>query len=170
MTDWLVVLVPLFKSVHITALSLWCGGLIAMPLMLAKHDPAVPQEDYDRIRKATHLTYTLGLTPSAVIAVIAGTWLIFMRDTFAPWFYAKLFFVMLLVAAHVWIGHVLVLVAEASHKVQPPKPYLPISAVLVSVVGILAMVLGKPELDWIQFPSWFLESMDGRLPFEVPRL
>lgn len=170
MIDWILAMTPLFKAVHIGALCVWCGGLLAMPLMLARHDPAGSQDDYHRVRKATHLTYTLGVTPSAVITVIAGTWLIFMQQTFHPWFYAKLACVMLLVSAHMWIGHILASVAETSGRIHPPKPYLPMTAILVPLMGILVLVLGKPDLGWVQFPSWLLEPIGGRLPFEVPRL
>ena len=170
MIDLLLAMIPLFKAVHVTALCLWCGGLLALPLMLSRHDPAVTQEDYRRIRKATHLGYTLAVTPAAVIAVITGTWLIFLRETFHPWFYAKLVCVMLLVAAHVWVGYMLVNVAATSGKVRPPRPFLPVAAMLAAITGILIFVLGKPELSWFQFPSWLLEPVGGRLPFDVPRL
>lgn len=170
MIDWLLPFVPLVKAVHIVGLCLWCGGLVALPFMLARHDPAVSQDDFRRIREATHFTYTLCVTPAAVVAVIAGAWLIFMRETFQPWFYAKLFFVMLLVGAHAWTGHMLVRVGETRGRFQPRAPYLPLFAVLAPVIGILVFVLGKPDLGWVQFPSVLLEPMGRSLPFDVPRL
>ncbi|CUH11376.1 putative membrane protein [Jannaschia seosinensis] len=169
MIDWILGTVPLFKGVHIAALSIWCGGLLALPLMLTRHDPAITQDDYRRIRRATHLTYTVCVTPAAVIAVIAGTWLIFMREAFVPWLYAKLVFVALLVAAHAWVGHILVDVAETPGRSRPPAPYLPVAAILVPVLGILVLVLGKPDLGWVSFPQWLLEPYGGQFPFDVPR-
>lgn len=169
MIEWLLGTVALLKGIHITALVLWCGGLIALPLMLARHDPAVSQDDYRRIRRATHLTYTIGVTPAAVVAVIAGTWLIFFREAFVPWLYAKLVFVAALVAAHAWIGHLIVDVAETPGRSTPPRPYLPVSAVLVPAVAILALVLGKPDLGWVGFPDWLQEPRGGQLLFDVPR-
>ncbi|WP_254701868.1 CopD family protein [Roseovarius sp. THAF27] len=80
--------------------------------MLARHDLAVVADDYRIIRHATRMTYTMIVTPSAVLTVIAGTWLIFLCEVFVPWLYAKLALVALLVAVHAWIGHVLVKVAE----------------------------------------------------------
>ena len=160
--------VPFFKAIHIAALIIWSGGLIALPLMLSRHDPAVSVADYALIRRATHLTYTLCVTPAAVIAVMAGTWLIFLREVFTPWLYAKLAFVALLVAAHAWVGHILARVAEAPGKHTPPGPYLPIAAVLVPVLAILVLVLGKPALAFIEFPDWFSEPRDRQLLFDVP--
>lgn len=168
MIEWIVSTVPIVKGVHIMALALWCAGLIAMPLMLSRHDPAISPDDYDRIRRATHLTYTLCTTPAAVLAVVAGTWLIFMREVFTPWLYAKLAFVALLVVAHAWIGHILANVAEKPGDSRPPEPYWPMASVLVPVVAILILVLGKPDMGWINFPNWLLEPRGGQMLFDIP--
>ncbi|WP_069300433.1 CopD family protein [Neptunicoccus sediminis] len=168
MVEWIFATIPLFKVVHIAALLTWCGGLLALPMMLARHDPSVLAVDYRRIRHATHNVYTLVVTPAAVAAVIAGTWLIFLRGVFVPWFFAKLLFVVLLVVAHVWIGHIVVKVAELPEHHKPPHPVLPLVAVSVPVVAILILVLAKPVFDGIGFPDWLLEPRGGQLPFEVP--
>jgi protoporphyrinogen IX oxidase len=118
-------LIPYLKALHIVGLLLWCGGLFALPGMLAWHDPAIGQADYRRIRRATHYTYTFVVTPAAVIAVIAGTWLILIREVYEPWLYLKLAFVALLVALHGWVGHIIVEVAETSGTHRPPSPTLP---------------------------------------------
>jgi protoporphyrinogen IX oxidase len=167
--DWIVSTIPIFKVIHIAALLVWCGGLLVLPVMLARHDPAVVAEDYRIIRRATHITYTMCVTPAAVIAVIAGTWLIFLREAFVPWLYAKLAFVALLVVAHAWIGHILVKVAEEPGHHTPPRPIFPAAAVLIPVIVILALVLAKPGLAWFTFPNWLLEPRGGQLPFDVPR-
>ena len=169
MIEWIVATVPYFKALHILALFIWCGGLIAMPLMLTRHDPADTRDDYRRIRRATHLTYTTVVTPAAVIAVIAGTWLIFLRETYVPWLYAKLFFVVLLVSGHAWMGHILVRVAESAGRQRPPPPFLPLAVLLTPMLAILVLVLGKPDLGWIEFPDWLSEPRGGQLPFDVPR-
>jgi uncharacterized membrane protein len=166
--DWLAATVPLLKALHITGLSAWCAGLVALPLMLRHHDPAVTQQDYTVIRHATHLTYTMLVTPAAVIAVIAGTWLIFLREVFTPWLFAKLVFVALLVVVHAWIGRSVAMIAEEPGEHEAPNPFLPISAVLICGLAILVLVLSKPELNWIQFPDWLMHPRGGQLPFEVP--
>lgn len=168
MIDWIVPAVPLFKAVHIIGLVIWVGGLIPLPMMLTRHDPAVSVEDYRMIRKASHFTYTMCVTPAAVIAVIAGTWLVFMREAFTPWLFAKLAFVALLVLAHVWIGHVVAKVGEEPDEHRPPHPALPIAAVLLLSLAILTLVLAKPTLDWIIFPQWLTETQGGQLLFDVP--
>lgn len=170
MIDWLLTTIPLFKAVHIITLTIWCGGLLTLPLMLSRYQPDIKADDYRRVRMATHFTYIWCVTPAAVIAVISGTWLIFMRETLVPWFYAKLAFVTLLVAAHAWIGHIVVLVAERTEDHQPPKAWLPMGAVLIPIIGILIFVLSKPDLEALEFPAWLQEPSDGELLFEVPKL
>lgn len=168
MTGWVAAAVPYFKFVHIAALVLWCGGLLVLPLMIARHDPANKLKDFVLIRRATHLTYTMALTPAAVIAVIAGTWLIFLQEALTPWLYAKLVFVALLVAAHAWVGHIIVAVAESKRERRPPPAVLPIAAALLPMLAILALVLGKPDLSGVDLPGWLMQPRGGQLPFDVP--
>lgn len=169
MSDWLPGLVALFKSAHIAALLLWCGGLLALPLMLSRHDPAVTPDDYRRIRRATHTTYAIVVTPAAIVAVVAGTWLIFLREVFVPWFYAKLVFVAALAAVHAWIGHQVVQVAETPGRRPVAPAVLTIAAACVPMLAILLLVLGKPDLTGVALPDWLLSPRNGQLPFDVPR-
>lgn len=168
MIDWLIPAVPLFKAAHIVALVIWCGGLLALPLMLTRHDPDISIEDYRVIRNASHLTYTMCVTPAAVIAVIAGTWLIFMREVYVPWLFAKLAFVAMLVMAHGWIGHTVARIGEEPEEHKPPRPYIPIALVLVPMVMILTLVLAKPALTWVVLPDWLTEPRGGQLLFDTP--
>jgi putative membrane protein len=166
--EWLASTIPLWKALHVTALCVWCGGLITLPLMLTRHDPAISQNDYRLIRHATHLTYTIVVTPAAVIAVVAGTWLIFLREAFVPWLFAKLVFVALLLVLHAWIGGSIVRIAEEPGDHKPPNPSLPVTGITGCAIAILLLVLAKPELDWIAFPDWLTEPRGGQLPFAVP--
>lgn len=168
MTEWLVSTVPLLKALHLFALGIWCGGLIALPLMLVRHDSIVSQDEYRIIRHRTHLTYTLIVTPAAVTAIIAGTWLVFLRQAFVPWLFAKLVFVALLLALHVWIGHNIAQAAEEPGDHRLPSPSLPITGVLACSTAILLIVLGKPDLDWVLMPEWLRTPRGGQLPFEIP--
>lgn len=162
-------LVPHLKALHVAGLMVWCGGLFALPGMLAWHDPSIGQADYGRIRRATHYTYTLVVTPAAVIAVISGTWLFLIRELFVPWLYLKLLFVALLVALHAWVGYMIVSVAETPGTHRPPSPALPTLALVPTILVILLLVLAKPEFPEAAVPQWLTEPMGRQLPFDVPR-
>jgi uncharacterized membrane protein len=167
--SWLDPLIPHLKTAHVGFLALWVAGLFALPRMLARHDPAIGQADFTRIRQATHYGYVWAITPAAVLAIASGTTLIFLREVFTGWMFAKLVFVGGLVAVHAWVGHTIVKVAETEGHHQPPEPLVPTLALLIAVLGILALVLAKPELEEVPLPAWLLEPRGGQLPFDVPR-
>lgn len=168
MIPWLEGAIPYLKALHIAALVIWCAGLFALPLMLARHDPAIGQADYSKIRLATHYAYTAAVTPAALLAIAAGTLLIFLRDVFVVWMFAKLVFVAMLMGFHAWVGGTIVAVAESEGKHQTSEPLVPMLILLIPVVAILVLVLSKPPLEAIPLPDWLTTPRGGQLPFDVP--
>jgi len=168
MNDFATGLIPHFKGLHIAALVIWCGGLFALPLLLARHDAAIGQADFTRIRRVSHYGYIFAITPAALVAIGSGTALIFLREVYVPWLFAKLAFVALLVAYHAWVGHILVAVAETEGSHIPPEPALPLVLLMVPVIAILTLVLAKPDLQMIPLPDWLMQPYGGQLFFEAP--
>lgn len=161
--------IALFKFGHIAALLVWCAGLIALPIMLAQHAHGDGQDRYTRIRKFTHYSYTHLVTPAAVIAVAAGIVLIFLRETFVPWFFAKMAFVGALVVLHALIGGVVIRMGEEKGDVIAPRPYLPVALVVAVIVAILALVLAKPVISPGSAPEWLQSPRnESLLVDEVP--
>ncbi len=154
------------KGLHIAALILWCAGLVALPLVLSKHDVAEEQADYARLRRITHYGYTRIVTPAAVIAIAAGTALIFLRGVFEPWLFAKLVAVGLLVALHGLTGHVVVLMSERRGTYAPPSSKPMIVITLLTMTAVLLLVLGKPAVPDL-IPAWLEAPQDRHLPFEA---
>ena len=169
MNDLAMDLVPHFKALHLATLIVWCAGLFALPLTLALHDPAASQADYTRIRHITHFGYVYAITPAALVAIGSGTALIFLREVYVPWLFAKLVFVAILVGFHGWIGGVLARVTETEGTHIPPRPLLPLMLLLVPILTILVLVLAKPDLDKIAMPDWLMEPQGGQLPFAAPK-
>ena len=122
MIVWLDGAIPYLKALHIAFLAVWCAGLFALPLMLARHDPAIEQTDYSRVRLACHYGYAWVVTPAALAAIGVGILLIFLREVFVVWMFAKLVFVALLVGFHAWIGSMIVAVGESEGEYQTPAP------------------------------------------------
>lgn len=158
-------IIPIIKGVHVAAIALWAAGLIALPLLLAQHRREHGQQAYQRVRRFTHYGYTHLLTPAAVFAVAAGIALLFLREVFVPWMFAKLALVAGLVALHAWIGNLVVRMGEHANRRQP-SPILPL-VVLAIVLGsaIIVIVLAKPELD-PAMPDWLTTPRDRQLPVE----
>ena len=166
---WVEGLIPHVKALHVSFLAVWVAGLFALPRMLARHDRAIVQVEFAQIRRATHFGYVWVITPAAVLAIATGASLIFMRDVFTVWIFAKLVLVTGLVAMHAWVGHTIIAVAETEGKHEPPEPLLPTILIFGLVIGVLSLVLAKPELDELPIPSWLLQPLGRQLPFDTPK-
>jgi putative membrane protein len=162
-------MIAALKFLHIAALSVWCAGLVGLPLLLARHAPNGDQIDFARLRVVTHQSYVRLITPAAVIAIAVGTALIFVRSVFVPWMFVKLVMVGLLVIIHAWIGHITLRMGEQQGDYIPPAAMPLVGASLVAMLAILVLVLGKPLIEAWPGPTWLLEPRDQSLPVgEVP--
>jgi len=165
---WVLGLVPHIKALHLAFLMVWIAGLLALPRMLARHDRAVVQAEFAQIRRATHFGYVWVITPAAVLAIASGTTLVFLREVFTVWVLAKFALVTGLVAIHAWVGHTIVAVAETEGRHEPPGPLVPTILVTGLVLGILYLVLAKPDLGTVAMPAWLMEPLGRQLPFDIP--
>lgn len=161
-------LIPHLKALHVGLIALWVAGLVAMPQMLARHDRGTPAVDYGRIRQATHFGYVWALTPTAVLAIVTGGLLIFLREVFTLWLFGKLVLVAGLVGLHAWAGHTITAVAESDGSHEPPDALLPTLAMLALAGGILLLVLGKPDPGPLPLPDWLTTPQGRHLPFDAP--
>jgi putative membrane protein len=134
------------KALHVAALIVWCAGLLALALLLTVHDPQHEQSIYARLRRLTHYTYTLLVTPAAVLAIVAGTALLFARAVFEPWMFAKLAVVGVLVALHAWLGLAVSKMGETAGQYEPPSARLALGVALPAMAAALLLVLAKSPL------------------------
>jgi putative membrane protein len=161
-------IVPHLKAAHMGFLALWTAGLFALPQMLARHDRDLLQSEFTQIRRATHYSYVWLVTPAAVLAITSGAALIFVREVYTVWLFAKLLLVAGLVAVHAWIGHTIITVGETEGRHEPPDALVPGLILVALILGILLLVLAKPELEELSLPAWLQSPLDRPLPFDVP--
>ncbi len=88
-------ILSLVKALHIAALVVWCAGLLGLPLMLSKHEIGEGQASYSQLRLLTHRAYSYLVTPAAIIAISAGTVLIFLAGVFTLWMLVTILFLVL---------------------------------------------------------------------------
>ena len=157
-------MITALKSLHIAALIVWCAGLFALPLLLTKHDPQHSQSSYARLRKLTDFSFRLVMTPAAVIAIAAGTALVFERAVYVPWMFAKLAAVGLLVALHAWQGVALARMGESAGQHRPPPATLLIVLSIGVMSAVLLLVLAKPTLPASVLPDWLMTPRYRSLP------
>ncbi|WP_206931591.1 CopD family protein [Roseococcus thiosulfatophilus] len=155
------------KYVHVTAISLWAGGLIALPFLLRQTD-GLRGPSLHRLHRMARIFYVGWLSPAAFLAIASGTLLIFLRETFVEWFTLKLVFVMVLAALHVRMGLIILWVFDPRERLSPWGARLLTSGILVTVCAILAVVLWKPALP---SEAWAPDLFQpGRLGELFPRL
>lgn len=159
-------MIAILKALHIGSLVLWCAALIALPLLLGLYrkvtdtsSPALVQENYTQFRRLTHLSYTRIATPAAVIAISAGTALIFAATVFEIWLLLKLACVAGMVLVHVWLGHMLVQSGERGLFWRMPRPAAALLVAVPCMLGVLWLVLAKPDLSDLAhaLPVWLIE-------------
>lgn len=158
-------MIALLKTLHIAGLVVWCAGLLALPLLLGLYRsimvhpaPADVLHNYTRFRRLTHLTYTAVATPAAIVAIAAGTGLIFAAQVFEIWLLLKLACVAGMVLAHAWLGHLIVQSGERSLAWRMPRPGMSLVLAVPCMLGVLWLVLVKPELtEGVQaLPDWLV--------------
>lgn len=146
------------KFLHISALLIWCAGLVYLPGLLLAHRTMTNREDFIRIRNASRFSYNAITSPAAFLAIGAGTALLLLAPgVLQGWMFLKLALVGLLVMAHVQYGFVLTALSEPGAK--PPRLRLLAvwMLVFVAMTAILWLVLEKPFLGFSRLPTWLLE-------------
>lgn len=143
-------MIALLKAVHIAALAIWCAGLLLLPVLLhlhGRHERFRTQAGFTEFRWLTHYSYTCVISPAAVIAVAAGTVLIFWLEVLDAWMAAKLLAVMGMVVLHAWYGHLIVQAGELRSGFTIPPVGLSLLALVPLIAAVLWLVLAKPDLS-----------------------
>ena len=156
------ILIGSLKLIHIATISIWVGGLLAMPYLIWRRHGLLRAQGSDavhRLHRTVRLLHIGLVSPAAVIAVISGTVLIFLRDTYGPWFWLKLVFVGVLVLAHNVANRSLRRVFaddpldKREERGTQHASFTGAQALALGVMiaigssGVLLSVLGKPDLD-----------------------
>jgi protoporphyrinogen IX oxidase len=131
------------KAIHISAVIVWCGVLLYLPLLLGTR---VGGTDQTVVHGARRTLFRTVATPAALITIASGTLIFAWRGPLAGWLIAKLGLVSFLVLAHAVCG-LLILRSEAQASLQlstiPGKSLLAVSLTLL--LAIAWLVLNKPH-------------------------
>ena len=158
-------MIAALKFIHIAGLTVWCAGLIALPVLLQGYGAPRHQPEFMRFRLLTHVGYAAVATPAAIVAVSAGTALIFAQQVYHPWLLAKLALVAGMVLVHAWLGHLIQMSGERRSPVRLHVPLLGLLLVVPLMAGVLWLVLAKPDLARIErlMPAILLQPQDRGL-------
>jgi protoporphyrinogen IX oxidase len=145
------------KFLHICAISIWCAGLLSLPGLYVQRAHVTVDAILYRLQALVRFAYVAIISPAAFVAVASGTALIFMQETFDPWFQLKMMFVTLLVVAHVLTGLVIIRLFE-DDRVYPTWRFILVTTLIALLVtAILWVVLAKPEVDYFFLPKGWME-------------
>jgi len=131
-------------SLHIVFLILWSACLLYFPQLVVRQATMESSDSEREAMRMQRTLYAVVMTPSALLTVLAGMWLVFDRGFVGGWFPAKLGLVTLMVFFHAWCG---TLMDDFRHHrirhrlwVYRLLPLVP--ALLVGIIVLL--VTGKP--------------------------
>jgi len=94
----------LIKSLHIFFVITWFAGLFYLPRLFVYHCLATDAIGIARFKVMERKLFWGIMTPSAVLAIVFGSWLVLGYGFAGGWLNLKLALVLLLVAHHVWLG------------------------------------------------------------------
>jgi putative membrane protein len=140
-------LVSWLKFIHVGAIALWSAGLIALPFLYQQRR-GLEGDALHRLHAFTRAFYINLVSPGAFVAIASGTALILMQGTYENWFSAKLVGVAVMTGIHIFSGLAILRIFETSGRYPTMRFMLVVPLTVVVVSGILALVLGKPALEW----------------------
>ena len=95
------------KSFHIFFVVTWFAGLFYLPRLFVYHAMAEDQPGRERFKIMERKLFFGIMTPSAVLALLFGTWLWLGYGFSGAWLHAKLLLVLVLIIYHIWCGKIL---------------------------------------------------------------
>jgi protoporphyrinogen IX oxidase len=162
------------KFVHLAAIALWSGGLLALPMLFWQRRGLALGPDLDRLHRITRFVYVELTSPAAFIAIASGTALIFLQATFTEWFSLKMVLVGAMAMLHVVAGLVLLHLFAPEGRFGRGSYIALMSAYVLVIVAILWVVLAKPHIDSTLIAThWFEPGALARMlghPFGDTRI
>lgn len=134
------------KVVHFAAIGIWSAVLLMMPALCVRRTRMRRLDLLHSYQGFIRFLYVVVMSPAAFVAIGSGTALIFMRETFEPWFSVKLALVGAMAAAHILTGLIVLRLFDEGVTYPGWRAVLATSTSACVITGILVVVLAKPEL------------------------
>ena len=132
------------KAFHIVFMVAWFAGLFYLPRLFVYHAQATDTVSIERFRVMERKLYRGIMTPCMAITITLGVVLWLGYGITGAWLHAKLFFVALLIAHHLWLGRLVKDFASGA-KLRSHVFYRWINEIpLLYLVAIVVLVVVKP--------------------------
>ena len=101
----------LLKGLHLIFMVTWFAGLFYLPRLFVYHAMSDDATSVERFKVMERKLFYGIMTPSAVLTVLFGFWMLidygWAAYSRSGWLHAKLLLILLLVGYHVWCGKLL---------------------------------------------------------------
>lgn len=106
------------KAFHLIAVITWFAGIFYLPRLFVYHAMTEDETGRERFAVMERKLYRGIMTPSAVLAVALGLWLVALAPAWLTqgWLHAKLALVVLLIAYHLYCGHLVRVFREQRNR------------------------------------------------------
>ncbi|APV49392.1 TIGR00701 family protein [Betaproteobacteria bacterium GR16-43] len=132
------------KAFHVVFMVAWFAGLFYLPRLFVYHAQATDALSHERFKVMERKLYRGIMTPSMVLTLGFGLWLWLGFGITGTWLHAKVAVVVLLVAHHFWLGHLVKVFARDSNE-RSHVFYRWINEIpLLYLVAIVVLVVVKP--------------------------
>lgn len=134
-------------AAHIVTLGIWSAALLILAGLLADAPPHHEHSAVNRHRVMCRYALVMLGSPSAVLAIITGCALVYLRGVDGSWLLAKLAIVSLLALYHAYCGKRLDAEGMEGVRARPRRHHPLLIAVPVALIGaVLMLVLAKPDV------------------------
>ncbi|HKK06213.1 MAG TPA: protoporphyrinogen oxidase HemJ [Gammaproteobacteria bacterium] len=103
------------KAFHIIFVVSWFAGLFYLPRIFVNHAMATDSSEIARLKLMERKLYRF-MTPLGVLALVFGVWLWLGYGITGGWLHAKLALVAVLIAYHLYCGHLTRVFAEDRNR------------------------------------------------------
>lgn len=152
------------KSLHIVAIAVWAGGLIALPALLRRDSELPSRAVVVRLHHFSRFAYDALISPAAVLAIATGTALIFFVPA-QDWLFLKLAAVAAMAGIHMLVGRVLDQLESPDARPTVWRRTALLAGACLTTITVLVMVLARPAIPDGWMPDWLRHDQDGELPF-----
>ena len=135
----------LMLTLHIAFLLIWSGTLLYFPQLLTQQASSDDAESRQQALKMQHGLYAFVMTPSGLLTIVFGSWMLFERGFSGGWLPVKLALVLMMVFFHVYCGNLMERLKHEPEAAHSPWFYrLLLVPPILLIPAVIALVVQKP--------------------------
>ena len=131
-------------SLHIVFLIVWSATLLYFPQMFIQQVDTEDDEIRHQSIRMQHSLYVFAMTPSGLLAVLAGVWLLFERGFAGGSLPVKLSLVLLMVFFHLYCGNLMLELRREGPQHRLLFYRLLSLAPALLITAVVTLVVAKP--------------------------